>query len=1089
MIDLARILLLAVLLTTCVLVSSGQTNTAQLTGIVTDTSGAVVPDTKITVTNVDTGIGRTTVSNAAGLYTVPVLNPGNYRIKVEQRGFRPVTRSGIALHANQAARIDFVLDVGEAKESILVTADAPLLQNESATLGDLVNQEAVQDLPLNGRNFINLAQLTAGANEGLPNAITSGNRPDERRRTSTVSINGQVDVVNNFLIDGMDNNERGVGTIVVKPSIDAIREFKVLTNVYAAEFGRTAGGIINLVTQSGTNEIHGSLFEFFRNDKLDAKNFFDSPIRPIPPLRQNQYGGSIGGPVSRNRTFFFGDFEAFKSRRSDTFLNTIPTEQMKSGDFAGIKPIFDPLSIREDPAQPDGFLRTRFPADLIPASRLSPIALKYVDLYPTAQIPALANNYLSNAVKKEDSYTTDIRLDHGISQNDLFYARYSFNHTGSLIPGPLPRKGDIEPGGSTNYVGPATQVAQGLHLNYVHIVSPQMVAELKGGYSRYSIATLPPNYGKNVSQEFGIPNANLDLLSSGLTLVTISGYLPLGDSGSIPINVIDNTFQYLGSLTYSRDRHTIKAGADFRRCQYTKFNEPSGRGLYSFNSNFTNDPSGAVPRSGDAMASFLLGFPHATQRYRLLVWPGLRMSEVAAYVQDDWKVSSSLTLNLGVRWELFTPVTEVADRIGNIDLAAGKLLVAGKDGVSRTAGVPTDWKNIAPRFGFAWTMSPSTVLRGGYGITWVPAIGGSISSMATPPFTSSLAVSNTPLTPTNSLSDGFPLPIPDSTDPLLVSGGINSASLDRKTPKVQQYNLTLQQKVAANVMVSASYVGALSRNQWNVFNVNLASPGPGPIAPRRQYAKLFPNLSNIRMHESTGTGNYHALQMNLEHRMSRGLNLSANYTWAHSIDDNIGVSSGGKPSAGPYPQLSTNRSLERGNSDLDIRHRFVVLSNYALPFGNNLRGVAGVLGKGWQINGVLVLQSGQSFTVSNSSSRANTGGGDRPNRVGVGTLPNPTIHRYIDAAAFELQPLYQIGNAGRNILYGPSQKGLDCSVFKEFALRERMQLQFRTEFFNLTNTPKFSVPNGSFGTAAFGTINSTGNSTSRQIQFALKLLF
>ena len=1076
-------------LTACVFVSYGQTNTGEITGVVSDGTGSAIPNASIAVTNVETGIRRATASNAEGVYTVRLLNPGVYQVEVQQRGFQPFIRSGITLHVNQTARIDFTLNVGEVKESVQVTADAPLLQQEGATLGSLVNQQAVQALPLNGRNFITLAQVTVGANESLTNALSSGNRPDERRRTSAVSINGQRDFINNFMIDGMDNNERAVGTIVVKPSIDALREFRVLTSVYSAEFGRTAGGIISLVTKSGTNQIHGSLFEFFRNDKLDAKNFFDPHTRPIPPFRQNQYGGSIGGPIVKNRTFFFGDLEAFKSRKSETFVNTIPSAQMKIGDFAGINPIFDPLSLNEDPSRPGTFVRTRFPNDRIPPNRLDPIALRYAALYPEPLTAALANNYTYNAVRSEDSYTTDIRVDHSFSDSNLFYARYSFNDTDVLIPPVLPRKGDIEPGGIGSAApGPAEERAQGIHLNLVHIFGPQLVGEIKAGFSRFSIATLPPNYGKNVSEEFGIPNANVDELSSGLTQVSIAGFLALGDPGFIPIYTIDNTFQYVGSLSYNRGLHSIKTGADFRRRQYTVFQEPSGRGSFSFDANFTNDPSGGVARSGNGMASFLLGWPASTDRRSSLVWPGLRTTEIAGYVQDDWKVKPWLTLSLGARWEVFTPITEVADRIGNIDLVNGKMLVAGRDGVSRTAGVPAHWLDIAPRFGFAATVARGTVFRGGYGINYIPPTAGSINAMRSAPFTHSFNIVNTPLVPTNSMRDGFPPRTPDPTDPRLVSGSLEGVSLDRRTPYVQQYNLTLQQQVPGAMVVSASYVGVLSRNMWHSINKNLALPGPGPIGPRRPHAGLFPNLTNINISETTGTGNYHALQITLERRFSGGLNLSSNYTWAHNIDDNR-AQAGGKVSGGPYPQLVNNRSLERGNSDVDIRHRWVLLWNYDLPFGQSLTGVAGLLARGWAINSILTLQSGLNFTVANSAPRANTGGGDRPNRIGVGTLPNPTIDRYIDASAFELQPLFQVGNAGRNILYGPSQKGLDFSIFKDFVIREQMQLQFRTEFFNLTNTPRFLVPNSNFGTTAFGTINSTGNATSRQIQFALKLLF
>lgn len=1075
----------------CVFIASqvaAQVNTADIVGTVTDPTGAVVVGARITVTNLATQAVRTTETDSTGNYLVPLLPAGRYSVRAEMRGFKAAVTPEVALAAGDRLRLDIAMQVGEVAETIEVAAQTPALQSDTSSIGSLVHERAVQDLPLNQRNFIRLAQLAVGAHESVPNALSSGNRPDDRRRTSAVAVNGQRDFVNNFMIDGMDNNERSIGTVIVKPSMDAVAEFRVQTNLYSAELGRTAGGVINLVTKSGTNEIHGSLFEFFRNEKLDAKNFFAGP-GPTPSYKQNQFGGSLGGPIRRNRTFYFGDYEGFRVRQGVTLVSTVPTAEMRRGDFAGINAIFDPLTTRTDPARPGVSIRDRFPGDRIPAARLNPIAVRLAALYPEPQRPGLVNNYTLNPVRTQRDDTFDARIDHHFCERDAFFGRYSFNDTNTWLPPPLPKVGDVHPGGSAGgFAGSTLQRSQGLALNHVRTFRPNLVAELKAGYTRFALATLPPNYGKNVSEQMGIRGSNVDLSSSGLSLIAIAGFRGLGDSDWIPMFIINNTFQYVGSLAWTRSGHNVKTGVDVRRRQFTVHQGAFPRGNFSFNANFTNDPSGATPASGNSFASFLLGFPASTARRTHEVWPGMRTTEVGAYVQNDWRATSWLTFNLGVRWDLFTPLTEVADRISNVDLAAGKIIIAGRDGVSRSAGVVTDWNDIAPRFGFAATLPGRTVLRGGYGLNLYATNYASPAHFRNPPFTSIFGIDTTPLTPINSLSDGFPHPVPG--DPRNPAGPLAAVDLNLRSAYVQQYNLTLQREMLSGLVWSVGYVGALGRKQVGEPNVNLALPGPGAIAPRRQYAARFPNATSISLLHGFGVSNYHALQSTLEHRFKSGLNLSSNYTYARNISDTTAVA-GGKPGAGPFPQLVNNYRLERGNSDIDVRHRWVLMTNYELPFGKRLAGLAGALSKGWQLNAIAVLQSGLTFTVFNASPRANTGGGDRPNRIGAGILPKAqrSVHRWFDTTAFVAQPLFEIGNAGRNILYGPGQKTLDFSVFKHFELTERTRLQFRAEAFNLTNTPNFGVPESALGAAPFGTINNTGNALPRNIQLALKVLF
>jgi len=684
-------------------------------------------------------------------------------------------------------------------------------------------------------------------------------------------------------------------------------------------------------------------------------------------------------------------------------------------------------------------------------------------------------------VKKQRDDTFDARVDHRFSEQDDFFFRYSFNDTDTFTPPQLPAGGDIEPGGDNfTFAGSALQRSQGAQLNLTHTFSPNLLGEFKAAFVRYSLASLPPNYGKDVSTQIGIPGANFDDPTSGLVTMEISGYRGLGDSEWIPLIVVNNLFQEVANFSYTRSSHNFKFGGDVRRRQVALFQSASPRGKYRFNSNFT----------GDSIASILLGVPASTERIHQIVSPGYRTTEFSLYWQDDWRVKPWLTLNLGVRYELATPFTEVADRASTLDLDAGKVVIAGQDGVNHAAGVQTDKNDWAPRFGFAATLTPRTVLRGGYGIFYHPPVDGSDLMYRNPPFVSLHSVTPSTFQPINRLSDGFPPPL--AADPNNPSGPVTTVAHDLQTEYVQQYNLTLQHAVTPGLAVSTGYVAGLGRKQLYSPNINQAPPNTAvDIAPLRPYYSKFPNISDITYPASWGNVNYHSLQITAEQRFQNGLTLSSNYTWSHAISDfqGIGFST---PGRGDSPILITNRKLERGTMELDVRQRFVFLWNYALPFGRNLDGVARILADGWQVNGILVMQKGLPFSVISFSPQSNTGTwGDRPDRLCEGALSGDerTLDHYFDTSCFELQRPGTAGNSGRNILTAPGLKNLDFSIFKSFQLAESKQLQFRMEFFNLTNTLNFGFPDGAVDSPGFGAISDTGNSTARQIQFALKLLF
>ncbi len=1057
----------------------GQSTTADVLGTVTDATGGVLPGVKITVHNLATGADHTATSDASGNYTVTLLPVGRYSVTVANPGFKTWTIPGVTLAIGDRLRQDIELEVGALGQSVEVTASSPALQADSSSVSNLINTNALQDLPLNGRNFVVLTQLTAGAAEGDPNGLPSGTRPDDRRQTSAVTVNAQPTSFNNFLIDGMDDNERSIGTILVKPSIDALQEMKVETNLYSAQYGRTAGGVISFITKSGTNEYHGSLFEFLRNEKLDARNFF-APVKPS--YKQNQFGGSLGGPIKKNKLFFFGDYEGFRQSQGQTFKTSMPTAAERLGNFAGVNPIFDPLSTTTINGVST---RTRFANDQIPLSRMDPVAVNLINLYPLPNQPGLANNFVYLPNKTQNNDTMDARGDYRVSDSNTLFARYSLNNTKTLIPPGCPTAANgISPVCDQGRSGTASQRAQSAQLNFSHVFGPAMFMELKSGFARYYIYSLPQNYGKKASQQVGLPGINIDNDSSGLAIMAISGLTNLGDASFVPLLTLNNMFQETGNISYIRGSHSIKFGADVRRRQTDVFQSATSKGQFNFDANLTNDPSGATSRSGNGAASFLLGYPASTTRNKFLVNPGLRNWETDAYVQDDWRATHWLTLNLGFRWDYFGATSEVANRISNVDLAQGKIIVPGQNGVSATANVKPDYRDFAPRIGFAATLAKGTVLRGGYGLSFIPNMLASNMAMRNPPFVSLYNVTATPLAAANKLQDGLPAPVP--ADPLNPTGSLIGVSTYGKVPYVQQYNLALQREIGHGFVATVAYVGSLGRNQY-LFNgctsFNLAPAGsPAAINPRRPYYSIFPNAGNITICGPWYNSVYQALQTTLERRFQGGLSILATYTYGHSIDNASGSAGTGATA------LPDNRQSERGNSILDLRRRFTFLGDWAVPFAKSSKGFAGALAKGWGINAVVVLTTGIPFDITNSSARSNTGGSDRPNVIGdptTGFTQGPAA--WFNVAAFAPQPLYTFGNLGRNVLHAPGRRSLDLAIHREFVPKEGMRLQFRFETFNLTNTPPFAAPAAGFGTATFGTISSAG--LPRNVQVALKLLF
>jgi len=1062
----------AVLGVLCLLLAAAaqaQGTTADILGRVTDSSGGVLPGVTVTIVNTATRDTRTQVTNETGDYVFNLLPIGPYAVTIELQGFQTQT-TNVTVASGDRARFDAKLGVGTVSESIQVTAEAAVLQTDASTVSTLINEKAVQDLPVAGRNIIRLVQLIPGANEGAVSSTANGTRPDDRRQTSSVSVNGTADTQNNQLIDGLDNNERAIGTVGVKPSIDAIAEVKVQTNLYSADVGRTQGGVINILTKSGTNQLHGTVYEFGRSDKFDSADFF-SKQRPV--LKQNQFGGSLGGPIRTDKTFFFADYEGFRNRQGVANLITVPTARMRTGDFSELSaPIFDPTT---GP-------RVTFPGNVIPANRIDPIAARLIALYPLPNQPGLANNYASTTLRTQNMDTADFRVDHRFDGNNSLFARYSYNRVNTFTPGACPIVSGIDPncivggiaaGGA--FPGPNHTTANNFVASYVRVFNPTLIGEFKGSYNHPDINSLPANYGKNLGTQFGIPNANVDTLTSGMPLMSTTGYALIGDAQAVPLSTRDRTQQYAASITKTAGPHNIKMGGGVILRQFSVLQSISPVGVWTFDSLLTNNGAGA---GGNTIASLLLGYPSTVVRALNPFDPKYHTNEPVLYVQDDWRTTSWLTLNLGLRYDVFTPFTEEGNHLANFDPATRQMLVAGVNGVSRTAGVKTDYTDVAPRLGFAATVTPLTVVRGGYGITYFPGNTASTSYLKNPPFTANYgpitSTGASGLLPNVRLADGLP---PVATNDLSnLSGALIATGLDFTANRVHQFNAMVERQLGDNV-VSVGYVGQRGHGMAINPQINFAPAGAGAVQPRRVFASTYPGVTNIQLWTNQGKTQYDALQLIFQRRYSKGLTFNTHYSFAHAQQYTFAPWSG--------------YVFEWSDAALDIRHRWVLTANYELPWGKSLKGVAGGLLGGWQVNSVAFWQGGFPFTVTNAAARMNTGGADRPDVVCDPTLPKDqrTLQKWFKTECFAPQAQFTPGSTPGTALHGPANRRLDLSFFKDFAVYNQTKLQLRAEVYNVTNTPNFVVPNSGLGNANFGSISSTGNNIPRQMQFAVKYIF
>ncbi len=1056
---------------------------AELGGTVTDSTAAVIPDVAITVTHLETGVERTTTSNEQGYFVVPLLQPGDYRINLAKDGFRPITQTGITLYAGLPARINFTMDIGAVTEEVTVTAAAPLLETATPAQGQVIDNQKIVDLPLNGRDYIQLALLSAGAG-----AVPFG-------RFNTFSASGMRANQNNFMLDGVDNNSmqragQARRAEVIKPSIDAIQEFKLSTNAYSAEFGRGGGAIVNVSLKSGTNRLHGSIFEFLRNEKLDAKNFFDPPDRPRPPFKRNQYGFAIGGPIVKDKTFFFGDYEGTRIRESRTVNNTIPTPMQLQGDFSELLPgtrVYDPSTYDATTN-----LRQPFPDNRIPATNFDPIGAMVLNLYPTPNKPGLTRNFLFNPPQPEDLDRWDAKIDHNLSASDRFFVRYSLssNHVGSTPNLPEPAWG----GGQR--ATPFDHDGQNLVVNYNRVFSPSFIMEMKGAWNRlFTLRSSPIDV--NFNEQLGL--TGVELADPGMAQFTVQGLQIIGLGSWIPNKSGSQNRQWITNFTWIRGDHTLKFGINFSWLQHFLNNSQNAHGVFTFDGGYTRNSD--TLKEGSSAADLLLGTTTRAQ-VSTWVWENMRRPYYDAYFQDEWRVSPRLTLNLGLRYELHPPWVDRMNNGANLDFSdrSNPRIVPMRDGTRFSrALVSTDGNNFAPRLGIVYRLKEKTVVRTGYGIFYGNTNWKNV--LATfPPFFYRATVQTDRVQNTLQLSKGLASDLISPQNARNI--GFGPIDMDLPMAYTQQWNFAIQHELPSQTLFEVGYVGSVSNRLSRAYDINVPLPGPGAVNGRRPIRSLVvpPDditigpIAGLNYFERTANANYHAVQTRLEKRLTHGLSMLSSYTWSKNISDGRGAGGVGGTSSltAQNPHLL---SAERALSDEHFAHRFVASPIYQLPIGRGKRfltdspsAVNALLG-GWTLASIVTLSSGGRANLSVRGNPANTGTANRPNwlsewRLGSGTR---SLDRWFDTEAFERNAPYTYGNAARNLIEAPGLVNLDLAIYKAFSIQEGLTVQFRAEAFNVSNTPAFARPNTQVGNRNFGQIAGAGRP--RNLQFGLKIIF
>ncbi|MEK6300756.1 MAG: TonB-dependent receptor [Acidobacteriota bacterium] len=1055
-----RLLLLSLTLLPLHFSANAQTHRGSIRGNITDSSRTALSSAPIKVVHTETNESRSARSGDQGEFIVTALPPGLYRIEVEQTGFKKYSRL-VTLQVNQELRLDISLEVGPITEELIVNAPETALRKDSPAIGSVIENRQITGLPLDGRNFLELTLLVPGVVPSAPGSASSV------RGDVAFNVNGAREDSNSFLLDGVYNFDPKLNSVGVNPPIDAIREFELLTSSYDASFGRNAGGQVNVVLKSGSNSFHGAGYEFFRNGALDARNFFAPADQPAPQYQRNQFGFALGGPVVKNKTFFFADYEGSRVREGVTRVTNVPTLAERAGDFSN--------SLFAAPINP--FTQQPFDGNKIPDFFINPIGTAIAALYPSPNRNVPFANFASSPTSRDRNDHFDVRLNHSLAKSSELAVRYSFSDrdlfepfTGPTFPA-VPGFGDNVPRRGQNFL-----------VSETHIFSPGLVNEARFAFSRISAAVLQENSGTSINNQVGLPELSTNPRDFGLSFITISGFSPLGDEFNNPQQSETNVFQVLDGASYASGKHLVKFGFDFRAIQQNAFRDVQSRGFLTFSS---------FAFTGNALADLLLGFPAVTGGAHLDNPQHLRTESYGFYINDSFRVRPNLTLSAGLRYEFNSPPVDEFDRANLFDPATRSLVAVGTNGVPR-GGYEADKNNWAPRLGFAWTLGSKgdTVLRAGYGVYFdqsslAPSEGLYFNS----PFFDFNLFFTIPglftLTVNDPFPSNFPFPLPKSAF---------GFQRDMRTAYLQHWNVSLQQELGKSRVVELAYVGSKGTKLITARDIN--QPRPSPVTPN---LRPNPQFDDVTFEESSANSNYNSLQARFQQRLDFGLSILSSYTWSKSIDNASSFfSSAGDPN---FPQDSFNTRGERGRSNFDVRHRLSLSYGYDFPCGKGRTflensGLVSVLLSGWQTFGIVTLQSGRPFTaalqmdIDNSNTGRSTlgfGANDRPNVVGTVELSDRSPDQWFNTAAFAFPAFGSFGDAGRNILDGPGYVNFNTSLMKTTKLREGLDLQFRAEAFNLFNHPNFNLPDNFLGSPTFGRILSA--QSPRHIQFGLKLLF
>jgi hypothetical protein len=1075
--------LLFLLLPTC---AFSQAITATLLGTVTDTSGAVVPGAAVIATDVATGVARRAATNNEGIYTIPYLPPGTFRVEVEAQGFKRIVRENIELRATISTRVDATLEPGQITEVVQVVAESPLLQTDRSEVSRSFNTKAVTELPLVDRSF----QALAGLMPGVAPPSVDFTRAEDPQGTTFFRANGQGNSANNTQVDGVDNTNPTLGLTIYIPQAEVVQEVNVTTTNYNAEFGRAGGAVINVVTRGGTNELHGALFEFNRNRALRARNVFNVAPQPQPNFVRNEFGGTLGGPIVRNKTFFFGGFQGRTLRQSNTVTTTVPVEAWRRGDFSGVAglTIYDPNT-----GSGDGTGRTPLLNNQVPTGRIHPIAARLLPEIPLPNEPGFLNNLIVNVPFSYNGYSYDGRVDHVFGDSTRGFAKFNYSNYRVVSGAALgDRVGDSTL--STPYT------VTGI-LNLSHSFSPTLLAEFRGGYNRYYTNVNGLDMESFTNQSLGIVNPNPDSISSqGMARINISGGMPgIGTPVVYPLVNADNLFNFVNTWNKQTGRHSMKWGVDIRRNRMDRF-QPQGlnfgpRGMFNFNPGTTalrGGPGlGSFGQFGNSFAAFLLGAPDQTSRTYMPITPTNRQTQFFGFFHDTFQVTSSLTLDLGLRYEVYTPIAvRYAGGGSNYDMANNSLLVAGYGNNNLANNIRTDWNNLAPRLGFSYRLGTKSVVRGGYGISYYTGrfgfTGGTLSTQFPVLYNIQNGVEN------DFVVNGVfgqlpPVPVIDIPANGIINPAPNQAFFtmpeDYPSPLVHSYNFTIQRELGFGTVWDIGYVGSQAKNIPYQRQMNAAEPGAG--AEGRPFFVRFGRTANVDLRANGLENNYNSLQTNVAKRFSNGLQFTAAYTWSKTL----GV---GDDQGGFIVQTDIDRNY--GPTGYDRTHMFVASHVFELPFGRGKRlaqsGPAAALLGGWQLNGVYRKVSGAPFTPVADATPCNC-----PGNSNFADVVGPVTYlggqgrglRWFDTTAFAAPGPNRFGNAGRNSLRGPGFATYDLSLVRNFRIGERFRLEARGEAYNLTNSPRWGNPTNNVNNANFGQILGAGGE--REIQLALRLTF